>query len=254
MTTTYASSDDDKDNDQDETYSDDQSKVDDENGDDDKGGEREQFRQKLKSTKEALKSERKEFHDARKEGRSELHDTVFSGLSETTKDAIEDLHDIYEPKFEAIQADTTLTKEEKQTALDALHNELHEKIKALLPTDLQDDFDMLKTELKNLRNEWLNKKDDLKDEWKATKEDRKARRDERRANMKGKMRIIFGKVDNVLQKFEAKKTPETLVTRYTALMTKLDEKIATIDPETDLYTLLKSLSDDLSDRINELQS
>lgn len=201
-----------------------------------------------------MKSEREDFHDARKEGRSELHDTVFSGLSETTKDAIEDLHDAYEPKFAAIKADTTLTKEEKQKALDALHLELHGKIKALLPTDLQDDFDLLKTEMKDLRNEWLDHKSELKTEWKNAKEERKAKREERRATMKGKKRVIFGKLDNILVKFEAKKTPEQLATAYTNLIEKLNGKIVDLDTSTELYDFLKSLSEDLSDRVNELKS
>jgi DNA repair exonuclease SbcCD ATPase subunit len=58
----------------------------------------------------------------------------------------------------------------------------------------------------------------------------------------------------VLTKFEAQKTPDELVTKYSALVTKLDEKIADMDQTTELYSFLKSLCEDLNDRIGELQA
>lgn len=131
---------------------------------------------------------------------------------------------------------------------------MHAEIKALLPTDLQDDFDAIKAELKTLRDAWLAKTGELKTEWKNKKDERKAKREDRRAKMKGKTRIIFNKLDNVLVKFEGNKTSEQLVTTYTNIITKLNEKIATIDETTELYTFLAVFVEDLSDRVNELQA
>lgn len=106
----------------------------------------------------------------------------------------------------------------------------------------------------DLKEEWKMKKEAVKEEWKNTKAEWKAKRMERRAAMKGKVRVVFGKLDNVLSKFEANKTTEDLVTKYTSIISKLDEKIATIEEGTDLYDFLKSLSDDLKDRVAELQA
>lgn len=201
-----------------------------------------------------MQSAKKEAHDNWKEWRTAAHKAFYSQLDSTTKDAIEAVHKSYASQFEAIKNDSTKTLEEKKAAADELHAKMHAEIKALLPTDLQDDFDAMKAELKTLRDAWLAKTGELKTEWKNKKDERKAKREDRRAKMKGKTRIIFNKLDNVLVKFEGNKTSEQLVTTYTNIITKLNEKIATIDETTELYTFLAVFVEDLSDRVNELQA
>lgn len=206
-----------------------------------------------KQRKEMMK-ERNEMHKEMKDEWKEMHQDFFEKLESTTKDAIEALHDEYRPLYEAIKNDTTKTDEEKRAEIEALHTELHNKVRALIPADLLAEFDALKGDMADLKDEWTMKKEAMKEEWKNTKADWKAKRMERRATMKGKVRVVFGKLDNVLSKFEANKTPEELVTKYTSIIEKLDEKIATIEEWTDLYDFLKSLSDDLKDKVAELQA
>lgn len=251
---TYASDDWIDDDDSSETQDMNDDNEDDDINDDDDDDMNDDKWWKRKEMKKEMKHEKKSAHDDWKEGKWALHDKLFVQLDSSTKDAIEALHKAYAPQFDAIKADTTKSLEEKKVAMDALHTELHAKIKALLPTDLQDDFDAMKAEMKASRDAWVAKKEELKTEWKNKKDEWKAKREERRSNMKGKMRVVFGKLDNVLTKFEGKKTPDQLVTTYTNLITKLDEKIATIDETTELFTFLTSLSEDLSDRVNELKA
>lgn len=74
--------------------------------------------------------------------------------------------------------------------------------------------------------------------------------------MKGKMRIVFGKLDNVLVKFEAKKTPEELVTKYTNLISKIEDKLTGLD-DTDtsgIFEFLGSLVQDLKERVAEIEA
>lgn len=198
--------------------------------------------------------DKKEMHKQIMGDKKDMHDDFFYQLDSATQDAIKALHTSYQPKFEAIKNDTTKTKDEKEAAMKALHEELHAKVRALIPADLLTEFDTMKDDMADMKDAWKLKKDEMKAEWKNTKEAWKAKREERRTKMKARHRIVFGKLDNVLTKFEAQKTTAQLIEKYTAIVTKLDEKLATIDDSTDLYTFLKSLSDDLKDRIAELEA
>lgn len=204
---------------------------------------------------------RKEFNEKRKdaqksmkEDKKDLRVTFFGQLDTTTQEEIKALHEEYEPKFAAIKADTTKTDEEKRIALKALHDELKAEVRALIPLDLQDEFDAMKGEIMEVHASRKTEKGELQAEWKNTKAEWKAKRQERRENMKGKVRVVFWKLDNVLTRFENNKTVEELVAKYTAIVAKLDEKLASMEEDTDLYTFLKSLSDDLQDRVAELQA
>ncbi len=141
--------------------------------------------------KKEMKDKMKSAHDDWKDDKGDLHKALYDQLDSATKDAIEALHKAYAPQFDAIKADTTKSLDEKKAAMDALHTELHAKIRALLPTDLQDDFDAMKEEMKAARDSWVAKKDELKTEWKNKKDEWKAKREDRRATMKGKMRVVF---------------------------------------------------------------
>jgi hypothetical protein len=105
-----------------------------------------------------------------------------------------------------------------------------------------------------LHDSWKVQKDELQEEWKNTKEERKSKRQDRREKMKGKFRVVFGKLDNLLSRFETNKSVADLVMKYSVIIDKLDDKLASIDETSDLYAFLKSLSDDLKDRIAELEA
>ena len=162
----------------------DDSDDDDDNDDrDDKGGRsdvRKEFNEKRKDLQKSMKEDKKG-----------LRASFFAQLDTTTQEAIKALHETYKPQFVAIKNDTTKTLEEKKTAMKTLHDELRAKVRALIPTDLQDEFDALKIEIDDLHDMWEDKKDELKTAWKNTKEDWKAKRQERREKMKGKVRVVF---------------------------------------------------------------
>jgi lipase chaperone LimK len=70
--------------------------------------------------------------------------SFFAQLDTATQENIKALYTPYKAKFLAIKEDTTTTDEEKKVAIKALHEELKTDIRALIPTDLQDEFDALK--------------------------------------------------------------------------------------------------------------
>jgi hypothetical protein len=183
----HASNDDYDDEDETTHSSDDHDNSDDSDDDnddsDDKGGRSE--------VRKEFNEKRKEIQKSMKEDKKGLRASFFASLDTATQDAIKALHETYTPQFEAIKNDTTKTLEEKKTAMKALHDEVRAKVRALIPTDLQDKFDALKMEIDDLHDMWEDKKDELKTAWKNTKEDWKAKRQERRENMKGKVRVVF---------------------------------------------------------------
>jgi hypothetical protein len=209
---------------------------------------------KRKTQKEEFKDEKKELRTEMKEAKNDLRDSFRSQVDSWTLAEIKALKDTYKSKFETIKNDTTKTDEEKKAALKVVHDELDAKIKALLPTDLQDDFATLRANIKDIHTTWKEKREELKQEWKNTKDERKAKREERRENMQGKMHTGFTKLDTVLTKFESKKTPDELITTYTNLLKKLDTKLATMDSATEMYLFLKNIRDDLADKIEEIQA
>ena len=179
----HASNDDYDDEDETTHSSDDHDSNDDNDDSDDKGGRsdvRKEFNEKRKDIQKSMKEDKKS-----------LRVSFFAQLDTTTQEAIKTLHETYTPQFAAIKNDTTTTLEEKKIAMKALHDEVRAKVRALIPTELQDEFDALKMEIDDLHDMWEDKKDELKTAWKNTKEDWKAKRQERRENMKGKVRVVF---------------------------------------------------------------
>gem|GEM_PF-5659806 len=157
---------------------------------------------KLGEQRKEMMKEKKEMHGEMMDERKDMHDDFFDQLDQSVQDEIKALHESYKPQFEAIKNDTTKTNDEKEVAMKALHEELHAKVRALIPADLLAEFDAIKDDLTDMKDEWKMKKDQMKTEWKNTKADRKAKKQERRATMKTRYRIVFSKVDNVLAKFE----------------------------------------------------
>ena len=137
---------------------------DDDINDDDMDDDNDDDMDDKKEMKNEMKKEMKSTKEDRKANRGEMHEEIFNQLDSKTKEAIALLRKSYVPQFDAIKADTTKTLEEKKAALKALHAELREKIKALLPTDLQDDFDTMKSEIEKSRDAYLSKKEEIKTE------------------------------------------------------------------------------------------